>query len=92
MAQGAPIVGQCLGHYLILEQVGAGGMGMVFRASDQQLERDVAVKVLPPGMLADESARKRFRREALALARLNHPAGHPAIEPDSAECLRLWEQ
>jgi serine/threonine protein kinase/tetratricopeptide (TPR) repeat protein len=48
-------------------------MGMVFRASDQQLERDVAVKVLPPGMLADESARKRFRREALALARLNHP-------------------
>src|SRR5579862_4353770 len=73
MAQGAPIVGQCLGHYLILEQVGAGGMGMVFRASDQQLERDVAVKVLPPGMLADESARKRFRREALALARLNHP-------------------
>lgn len=73
MAQGTPIVGQCLGHYLILEQVGAGGMGMVFRASDQQLERDVAVKVLPPGMLADESARKRFRREALALARLNHP-------------------
>ena len=48
-------------------------MGLVFRASDQQLERDVAVKVLPPGMLADEAARKRFRREALALAKLNHP-------------------
>ncbi len=48
-------------------------MGLVFRASDQQLERDVAIKVLPPGMLADEAARKRFRREALALAKLNHP-------------------
>ncbi len=48
-------------------------MGVVFRASDQQLERDVAIKVLPPGMLADEAARKRFRHEALALAKLNHP-------------------
>jgi serine/threonine-protein kinase len=48
-------------------------MGLVFRASDQQLERDVAIMVLPPGMLADEAARKRFRREALTLARLNHP-------------------
>jgi len=68
-----PIVGQVLGHYRVLEQIGAGGMGMVFRASDQQLERDVAIKVLPPGMLADEAARKRFRREALTLAKLNHP-------------------
>jgi len=73
MAQGTPIVGQVLGHYLVLEQIGAGGMGLVFRASDQQLERDVAIKVLPPGMLADEAARKNFRREALALAKLNHP-------------------
>jgi len=48
-------------------------MGLVFRASDQQLERDVAIKVLPPGMLADDEARKRFRREALTLAKLNHP-------------------
>jgi eukaryotic-like serine/threonine-protein kinase len=73
MGQGTPIVGKVLGHYLVLEQIGAGGMGMVFRASDQQLERDVAIKVLPPGMLEDESARKRFRREALTLAKLNHP-------------------
>ena len=70
---GPSIVGQVLGHYRVLEQIGAGGMGMVFRASDEQLERDVAIKVLPPGMLADESARKRFRREALTLAKLNHP-------------------
>ena len=73
MAPETPIIGQVLGHYRVLEQIGAGGMGLVFRASDQQLERDVAIKVLPPGMLADEAARKRFRREALALAKLNHP-------------------
>src|SRR6202795_3368692 len=73
MALETPIVGQVLGHYRVLEQIGAGGMGLVFRASDQQLERDVAIKVLPPGMLADEAARKRFRREALTLAKLNHP-------------------
>jgi serine/threonine protein kinase/tetratricopeptide (TPR) repeat protein len=73
MAQGTPIVGQLLGHYRVIEQIGAGGMGLVFRAADEQLERDVAIKVLPPGMLADEAARKRFRREALTLAKLNHP-------------------
>jgi eukaryotic-like serine/threonine-protein kinase len=73
MAAETPIVGQVLGHYRVLEQIGAGGMGLVFRASDEQLERDVAIKVLPPGMLADETARKRFRREALTLAKLNHP-------------------
>ncbi|HLZ42875.1 MAG TPA: protein kinase [Candidatus Sulfotelmatobacter sp.] len=73
MEQVETIVGRVLGHYRVLEQIGAGGMGMVFRASDEQLERDVAIKILPPGMLADESARKRFRREALALAKLNHP-------------------
>lgn len=73
MAPETPRVGQVLGHYSIIEQIGAGGMGVVFRASDQQLEREVAIKVLPAGMLADDAARKRFRREALALAKLNHP-------------------
>jgi serine/threonine protein kinase len=44
-----PAIGALLGHYRLLEQVGKGGMGVVFRARDEQLERDVAVKVLPPG-------------------------------------------
>jgi eukaryotic-like serine/threonine-protein kinase len=73
MAAGSQLVGQTLGHYRIIEQIGAGGMGVVYRARDEQLERDVAVKVLPPGALIDEAARKRFRKEALALAKLNHP-------------------
>jgi serine/threonine protein kinase/tetratricopeptide (TPR) repeat protein len=67
------MIGQRLSHYRIEEQIGAGGMGVVYRAHDEQLDRDVAIKVLPPGALADEAAHKRFRKEALALARLNHP-------------------
>jgi tetratricopeptide (TPR) repeat protein/TolB-like protein len=67
------MIGQVLGHYKILDQLGAGGMGVVYRAHDEQLDRYVAVKVLPAGVLADEGTRKRFRQEALALAKLNHP-------------------
>jgi serine/threonine protein kinase/tetratricopeptide (TPR) repeat protein len=67
------MIGQSLGNYRIVEKIGSGGMGEVYRAHDEKLERDVAVKVLPAGMLADEVARKRFRKEALALAKLNHP-------------------
>ncbi len=67
------LVGSQLGHYRIVEKIGAGGMGEVYRAQDEHLGRDVAVKVLPPGTLSDESARKRFREEALILSKLNHP-------------------
>jgi eukaryotic-like serine/threonine-protein kinase len=67
------MVGKTLSHYRILEEIGAGGMGVVYRAHDDHLDRDVALKVLPAGVLSDESARKRFRKEALSLARLNHP-------------------
>lgn len=62
-----------LGRYSLLEPLGAGGMGVVYRARDEKLERVVAVKVLPQGSLTNEEVRNRFRGEALALARLNHP-------------------
>jgi len=64
MAAPVQLVGQTLGHYGILEQIGAGGMGEVYRAHDEQLDRDVALKVLTSGVLADDGARKRFRKEA----------------------------
>ena len=67
------MIGQVLGHYRLMSQLGAGGMGVVYRAHDERLDRDVAVKVLPEATLADEATRKRFRREALALSKLNHP-------------------
>jgi eukaryotic-like serine/threonine-protein kinase len=67
------LVGQTLGHYRIVEKIGAGGMGEVFRAHDQHLDRDVAIKVLPPGTVTDQSSLKRFHQEAIALSRLNHP-------------------
>ena len=67
------MIGQTLGHYRILEKVGAGGMGVVYRARDEQLDRDVALKVLPSGTLSDDTARRHFRKEAMALAKLNHP-------------------
>jgi|HubBroStandDraft_6_1064221.scaffolds.fasta_scaffold00432_4 tetratricopeptide (TPR) repeat protein/TolB-like protein len=62
-----------LSHYRLEEQIGAGGMGVVYRAHDEYLERDVGIKVLPSGSLTDAGARKRFRKEALSLAKLNHP-------------------
>jgi serine/threonine protein kinase len=65
--------GTKLGPYEILSRLGAGGMGVVYLARDIRLERDVAIKVLSPGLLPDEAARKRFNKEALALAKLNHP-------------------
>ncbi len=65
--------GSNLGPYQILARIGAGGMGVVYRARDTRLERDVAVKIFPPGVQIDDMARRRFRKEALALAKLNHP-------------------
>ena len=67
------VVGQIISHYRILEQIGEGGMGVVYRARDERLDRDVALKVLPPHSLTDPSIRKRFRAEALTLSKLNHP-------------------
>jgi serine/threonine protein kinase len=67
------VIGKTLGHYDILEIIGSGGMGEVYRARDQKLERDVALKLLPPELRSDNKALARFKREAKALAALNHP-------------------
>ncbi len=79
------MIGQTLGHYRILEKVGAGGTGVVYRARDEQLDREVAVKVLHSGTLNDDTARKHFRKEALALAKLNHPNIGTVYEFDTQE-------
>ncbi len=67
------MIGRTFGHYTIIGKIGAGGMGEVYRARDEQLDRDVALKLLPAGTVGNEAARKQFRKEALALAKLNHP-------------------
>jgi eukaryotic-like serine/threonine-protein kinase len=67
------LAGQRLGHFRLVSEIGAGGMGVVYRAHDEHLDREVAIKVLPADAFADEAARRRFRNEALALARLSSP-------------------
>jgi len=67
------VIGDFLGHYRLLELLGAGGMGQVYLAMDERLRRKVAIKVLPLEAIADESARKRLLREARAVATLDHP-------------------
>ncbi len=67
------LVGRTLGHYRLTEVIGAGGMGVVYRAHDQRLDRTVAVKVIRPALLANDRVRASFRGEALALSKLNHP-------------------
>ena len=67
------MIGKELGHYRIIEPLGKGGMGEVFRARDTRLDRDVALKILPADSGADPAHRKRFEREAKLIASLNHP-------------------
>src|SRR5437588_10054581 len=67
------MLGTTISHYRIVSELGRGGMAVVYRSYDERLQRDVAIKVLPPGTATDEDARKRFRKESLALSKLNHP-------------------
>jgi len=67
------VVGQTLGHYRIVEKIGRGGMGDVYRAHDEHLDREVAIKVLLREKLASRTSLGRFHQEATALSRLNHP-------------------
>jgi serine/threonine protein kinase/Flp pilus assembly protein TadD len=79
------MIGQSFKHYRVIAKIGAGGMGEVYQARDERLERDVALKVLPSQALADTNARKRFRKEALALSKLNHPGIATIYDFDSAD-------
>src|SRR6185503_4843936 len=67
------LIGQTLGQYKIIEQIGQGGMATVFKARQPGLERWVAVKVLPPTYAADLHFREHFLQEARAIAQLEHP-------------------
>src|SRR5436309_1857386 len=65
--------GARLGHYVVVASLGAGGMGEVYRARDERLGRDVAIKILPAAVRSDRDALARFAREAQAIAALSHP-------------------
>jgi len=86
------LIGKKLGHYEVVAQIGAGGMGEVYRARDTRLHREVAIKVIPPRLIDDAAHRERFQREARLLASLNHPniaAIHGLEEDDGQHFLVL---
>ena len=67
------MIGEKISHYCIIEKIGEGGMGAVYKAEDTSLNRIVALKFLPPHLTNDENARQRFIHEAKAASKMDHP-------------------
>jgi serine/threonine protein kinase len=79
------MIGQTVSHYRVLEEISRGGMGVVYRARDLKLNREVALKVLPPELVADAERKRRFVLEAQAAAALDHPHIAVVHEIDEAD-------
>ena len=87
------MIGRVVGNYRIVDRLGDGGMGSVYRAVDRMLDREVAIKVLRPDLARKEALVERFRQEAKALARLSHPriATLHGLEQHGDELLMIME-